>query len=137
LEKILEEDVKEAVSATRYERTRERKGYRNGNYLRTLLSRWGLIENLEVPRAREGGISFRLFDKYQRRQEDVDSAIGKLFIAGVSTRKLKNITKDLFGKSLSAITCGKTTEALEKEMKIYQNKEISDKVEFLFLDGMV
>jgi len=69
LEKILEEDVKEAVSATRYERTRERKGYRNGNYLRTLLSRWGLIEDLEIPRAREGGISFRLFDKYQRRTE--------------------------------------------------------------------
>ena len=74
----------------------------------------------------KGGISFRLFDKYQRRQEDVDSAIGKLFIAGLNTRKLKNITGELFGKGLSATTCSKTTEALEEERKIYQNKEISD-----------
>ena len=98
LENLLKEDVTGALEAGKYRRTRGRKGYRNGKYLRDLLCKYGLIEDLSVPRIREGEIEYRLFEKYQRRQWEVDSAFGRLFLAGVSTHKLKKLSRDLFGK---------------------------------------
>lgn len=137
LESLLKEDVAGALGAGRYRRARGRKGYRNGKYLRDLLCKFGLIEDLAVPRIREGEIEYRLFEKYQRRQWEVDSAFGRLFLAGVSTHKLKKLSRDLFGKEVSASTISKTTETLEKEMAVFQNAPITGDVDFLFLDGMV
>ena len=71
LEGILREDIVECVGAKKYERKESRKGYRNGNYLRSLLTRYGMIEDPQVPRIREGSIDFRLFEKYQRRQYEL------------------------------------------------------------------
>ncbi len=137
LEGILREDIVECVGAKKYERKESRKGYRNGNYLRSLLTRYGMIEDLQVPRIREGSIDFRLFEKYQRRQYEVDAAIGRLFLLGVSTRKLNKFAREFLGTEISATTVSKTTETMEKEMEVFQKAEISDEAEYLFLDGMV
>jgi len=94
-----------------------------------------MIDDLNIPRIRDGGIEFRLFEKYQRRQYEVDAAIGRLFLLGVSTRKLKNFTREFLGAEISATTISKTTETMEKEMEIFQQAEISDEAEFLFLHG--
>jgi len=96
-----------------------------------------MIDDLNIPRIRDGGIEFRLFEKYQRRQYEVDAAIGRLFLLGVSTRKLKNFTREFLGAEISATTISKTTETMEKEMEMFQQAEISDEAEFLFLHGMV
>ena len=48
-----------------------------------------------------GGMEFSVFDRYERRRRDVDSAIGRLFLNGVSTRKLKGIVKDLYARATS------------------------------------
>ncbi len=137
LEELLKEEVAESIGASRYERRGTRRGYRNGKYERSLLTRYGMIEDLIVPRIREGGIEFRLFEKYQRRQYEVDAAIGRLFLLGVSTRKLKKFAREFLGMEISASTVSNTTETIEKEMEVFQRAEISDEVEFLFLDGMV
>jgi putative transposase len=137
LEEILEEDVSRAVKADRHQRTGKRAGYRNGSYKRDFLSKFGLVSDLIIPRARDMKVEHLLFDRYQRRQREVDSAIGQLFINGVSTRKLRSICRDLFGAEISASTVSVTSQALDKEMALYQNAPIDGDVEFLFLDGMV
>ncbi|MCM8777902.1 MAG: transposase [Candidatus Omnitrophica bacterium] len=137
LENLLEEAITEGVGAGRYQRKQTRKGYRNGNYLRDLLTRYGMIEKLQVPRIRQVGVEFRLFEKYQRRQYEVDAVIGRLFLLGVSTRKLNKFAREFLGAEISAAIASKTTEAMEKEMEMFQKAEISDDAEFLFLDGMV
>jgi len=137
LENLLKEEIAQSIGANKYQRRESRKGYRNGKYERSLLTRYGMIDDLNVPRVRDGNIEFRLFEKYQRRQYEVDAAIGRLFLLGVSTRKLKKYACEFLGAEISATTVSKTTETIEKEMEMFQRAEISDEVEFLFLDGMV
>ena len=93
LEDLLEDEVTAKVKAHRYERSSQRRGYRGGHYLRDVVTRYGLLEDLRVPRLAEGPMDFQVFDKYERRRWDVDAAIGRLFLQGVSTRRLKAIAR--------------------------------------------
>jgi len=108
IEKLLEDEITAAVGALRYERSSERKAYRNGHYQRNLLTKYGLINEIRVPRIDRTGIEFTVFDRYERRRQDVDAAIGRLFLNGVSTRKLKGIAKQLYGQEISAQTVSNT-----------------------------
>jgi transposase-like protein len=69
-------------------------------------------------------------------RRDVDAAIGRLFLNGVSTRKLKGIAKELYGQQASAQTVSSTLACLDREVERFKDKAISDTVEFLFLDGI-
>lgn len=136
IEDLLEEELNNILGAKRYERNNKRKGYRNGHYARSLLTRYGPIENIQVPRKEPGGVEFSVFDRYERRRRDVDAAIGRLFVNGISTRKLKGIAKQLYGQQISAQTVSNTVGTLDKELERYKDKPITDTIEFLFLDGI-
>ena len=136
IENLLEDQLTEVLGADRYERIKTRKAYRGGHYQRSLLTKYGLIEDIRVPRKEKGGIEFSVFDRYERRRRDVDAAIGRLFLNGVSTRKLKGIAKELYGKEVSAQTVSNTFSHLDKELEHFKNKPLDDTVEFLFLDGI-
>ncbi|NIW10604.1 MAG: IS256 family transposase, partial [Gammaproteobacteria bacterium] len=136
IENLLREELSHKLGASRYERTSSRRGYRNGHYMRDLLTRFGPIERIEVPRMDRGGMGFSVFDRYERRRRDVDCAIGRLFLNGVSTRKLKGIVKEIYGQEVSAQTVSSTLASLDKELERFKDKPIDDTVEFLFLDGI-
>jgi len=136
LESIMEDEVTDKVNAKRYEHSSHRQGYRGGHYFRDLVTRYGLMENLRVPRMAGEPTEFQLFDKYQRRRPEVDAAIGKLFLQGVSTRRLKGIVRELFGREVSATTVSKTATYLDEELKHYQTRPLADNFSFLFLDGI-
>lgn len=137
LEGLLEDEVTTKVNARKYERSFRRQGYRGGHYLRDLITRYGLLEDLRVPRWSEGPMDFQLFDKYERRRPDVDAAIGRLFLQGVSTRRLRSIAQELFGCEVSATTVSRTAGYLDEELRQYQTKSLTDDFPFLFLDGIV
>jgi transposase-like protein len=136
LESLLEEEVTARVKAARYERSLGRRGYRGGHYRRDLVTRHGLLEGLLVPRLAQGTMDFQLFNRYERRRPDVDAAIGRLFLQGVSTRRLRGIARELFGREVSATTVSKTATYLDEELRHYQTKALSDDFPFLFLDGI-
>ena len=136
MQTLFDQAVKEQISADRYERTPDRRDYRNGSYTRSLTTKFGHVEDLEVPRLRHGSVAQHALDRYERIHEDVDRAIGQLFLAGVSTRRLKSIAKELFGRSISAQTVSKATESLDEELQRYRSAELDDDYEFLFLDGI-
>lgn len=136
IENLLREELSGKIGARQYERTESRRGYRNGHYVRDLLSRFGPIEKIRVPRMEPGGMEFSVFDRYERRRRDVDAAIGRLFLNGVSTRKLKGIAKELYGQEVSTQTVSSTLASLDKELERFKDKPIDDTVEFLFLDGI-
>jgi len=136
IENLLEDQLTEVLGADRYERNKKRKAYRGGHYQRSLLTKYGLIEDIRVPRKEKGGIEFSVFDRYERRRRDVDAAIGRLFLNGVSTRKLKGIAKEIYGKEVSAQTVSNTFSHVDKELERFKDKPIDDTVEFLFLDGI-
>lgn len=136
LEGLLEDELAQVLEAQRYERTKDRKGYRNGSYKRDLSTWYGLLEGLQVPRKDPGGMDFQVFNRYQRRSFDVEAAFGTLFLSGVSYRKLQGIARDLLGKAVSPSTVSKTMTYLDAELAQFQKKSLQDDIQFLFLDGI-
>lgn len=107
LEKIFNEVLlcqsEEQLSAKPYERTDQRKGYRNGYYNRGLTTRVGTL-NLRIPRHRNGEFSTELFERYQRSEQALLLAMMEMVVNGVSTRKIETITQELCGKKFSKST---------------------------------
>ncbi len=73
-----------------------------------------------MPRLAEGTADFELFDKYQRRRTDVDAAIGRLFLQGVSIEGSRSIAKEISRREVSAARVSKTASCLDAELKHYQ-----------------
>jgi len=65
IEDLLTEEVTARIGAGPYERSRERQGYRNGHYVRDLLTRFGLVEDIRVPRVTPGGTEFTVLNRYE------------------------------------------------------------------------
>ena len=133
---LLDRAATEQAGAGRYERTGNRKKYRNGMYRRNLTTRFGPVEELLVPRFREGGLMHSLFAPYQQRTDDVDKALGTLFLNGVSTHKLKAIAEQLTGRPVSAQTVSTILQKTDQELEQYRTKPIEDHYDYLFLDGI-
>lgn len=135
VEQSLEAEAKEVAGAERYERTPQRRHHRGGHYRRRLLTRHGAVQ-VQVPRLARQRLRFCAFDRYERRRRDVDAIIGRLFIAGVSTRKLRSIVETLTGNAVSASTVSAITRSLDEELAHFRSRPIPPDIHFLFLDGI-
>jgi putative transposase len=133
---LLDQAATEQAGAGLYERTSGRKKHRNGTYARSLATRFGLIEEMLVPRFREGALLHSLFAPYQQRTDDVDKALGTLFLNGISTHKLKSIAEQLTGRPVSAQTVSTIVQKADQELEEFRTKPIEDKYDYLFLDGI-
>ena len=92
LQEVLEAEMTEALGAEKGERVSGRQGYRSGYYGRTLITRVGKLE-LRVPQDRTGRFSTELFERYQRSERALVAALAEMYVQGVSTRKVKAITR--------------------------------------------
>jgi putative transposase len=136
LERALVWEQRLRVGCGRYKRSKRRRGYRNGSYVRDLLSSYGWIEGLVVPRIREGGIDFELLERYRRRQRQVDRVLLEAFLLGHSTRKTRRLVKRLFRDSVSAQTVSNIVRELDQQVQQFHRRELSDDYKFLYLDGL-
>jgi transposase-like protein len=100
LQAILEEEMTAHLGAARYERTGERRGYRNGYKPRTLTTRVGRLE-LAVAQDRDGTFSTELFARYQRTEQALVLTLMEMYVQGVSTRKVAAVTEQLCGTRFS------------------------------------
>jgi len=132
----LEEEMIQYQQRSHYQRIPNRIDYRNGHYTRNMDTAFGSIENIKVPRSRSGLFEPSMFDKYQRRQKDVDQSIINCFLLGVSTRNVKDVLKPLIGVNVSASTVSNATKSVNKLVKEFHKRELIDEYQFLFLDGI-
>lgn len=133
---VLQLDLASQLYARRYERTPKRKDYRNGSYYRSLVTTFGLIPSLEVPRPRHGGIKTRLFRRYRRCWRAVEEFIRHTFIAGASTRETGQIVEELLGRRLSASAVSELTRLLDDEVRKFHRRPLDDSWRLLILDGV-
>src|SRR5947209_20197349 len=84
---VLEEEVTAFIGARPYERNEQRRDQRNGHYTRNLETSVGLLADLSVPRTR-GGYQTQVFERYHRRRDELDTAMGEMFVGGVSMAKV-------------------------------------------------
>lgn len=97
---VLEEEVTAFIGALPYERNEQRRDQRNGHYTRDLETIPGQIADLPVPGTR-GGYHTQVFERYHRRCDDLDMAIGQMFVGGVSMAKVGQVVATLTGSKPS------------------------------------
>ena len=123
LQRVLEEEMTAFLNAETYERTDNRKGYRNGYKPRTLKTRVGRIE-LMVPKDREGRFQTELSDRCQRNEKALILAIMEMYVQGVSTRKVKKITEELCGLDISRSQVSNLAKGLDEEIAVWRNRPL-------------
>jgi putative transposase len=134
LQEILEAEMSEAVGAEKGERTEARLGYRSGYYSRFLITRIGRLE-LRVPQDRQGRFSTELFERYQRSEKALVAALAEMYVQGVSTRKVKQITEELVGHSFSASSISQINKTLDAGLKAFCERRLKESYPYLILDA--
>jgi putative transposase len=134
VQETLEAEMDKLLGAERYERTGTRTGYRSGYYERTLITRVGPIE-LRVPQDRDGRFSTEIFERYQRSEKALVSALAEMYVQGVSTRKVTEITEALCGQSFSASTISRINKTLDAELAAFANRPLEEEYSYLILDA--
>jgi len=131
---ILEEEVTAFVGAAPYQRTEQRRDSRNGTYPRDLGTSVGTIEDLPVPRTRKG-FKTQLFERYQRRQAELDEAICGMFVQGVSTQRVGEVVEALTGIEPSPSTVSRVFHTLEDEYRAWKTRPLESHYAYAFADG--
>ena len=134
LQEVLEAEMTETVGAGLGERTAVRTGYRSGYYSRGLVTRIGKLE-LRVPRDREGRFSTELFDRFQRSEKALVSALAEMYVQGVSTRKVKAVTEELCGHTFSASTVSRINKSLDGLLRRFAQRRLDEAYPYLILDA--
>jgi len=134
LEQVLQSEMTEFLGAAPGERAEGRNGYRAGYYGRGLITRVGKIE-LRVPRDRNGEFSTALFERFQRSEKALVSALAEMYIQGVSTRKVKAITEELCGHSFSASAISAINKGLDEALTKFARRKLNEDYPYLILDA--
>jgi len=124
LQVVLEEELTAHLGAERYERSGERRGYRNGFKPRTLTTRVGTLELL-VPQDRDGTFSTELFGRYQRTEQALVLSLLEMYIQGVSTRKVAAITEQLCGARFSKSQVSALAGRLDAELAAWRERPLT------------
>jgi putative transposase len=134
LQDVLEAEMTETLQAKPGERTSERQGLRSGYYSRTLITRVGKLE-LRVPQDRQGRFSTQLFERYQRSEKALVSALAEMYVQGVSTRKVKAITEELCGHAFSASSISDINKTLDEQLAQFASRRLDEEYPYLILDA--
>ena len=134
IHEVLETEMDEAVGAQKGERTESRVSYRAGYYTRTLVTRVGKLV-LRVPQDRQGRFRTEVFERYQRSEKALVSALAEMYVQGVSTRKVKEITEELCGHEFSAATISRVTEKLDAELQRFARRPLEEEYPYVVLDA--
>ena len=136
LNQLLQAEMTEHLQAAPKERTDKRRGYRNGSYRRGLTTRVGTLE-LEVPRDRAGTFQTELFERYGRSEKALVLTFMDMYVSGVSTRKVKRITRTLCGRAFSKSTVSKLCQDLDAQVRAWAERPLDEQAfPFLLADAI-
>jgi putative transposase len=129
------EEYKIFIGARHFERSENRRDWRNGSRKRRLLTAVGELE-LTIPRCREISFQPSWLERYQRLERRLREGIKGMFIAGVSTRKVGDVLELLCSARVSASTTSNLAKELDEQVRVFTNRRLEDNFVFLFLDGI-
>lgn len=135
LEQVIEEELTSHVGARHRERTEGRSGERNGSYGRDLITPVGKIEQLRVPRDREGTFTTQVFEEYHRSTGEVEDAILEMWLQGISQRKIAQITEKLGAVRIGKDAVSRIAQRLEGELSGFRTRRLEMAYPYLYLDA--
>lgn len=135
LNELLDKEADELTGAGKYERTAARQGNRSGHYNRKLTTTSGEVR-LEVPKLK--GVSFEtaIIERYRRRESSVEEALIEMYLAGVSVRRVEDISEALWGSRVSASTISELNQKAYVHIEEWRNRPLSGKYPYVYVDGI-
>ena len=135
LNALLEHEADELVNAERYERSGDRKGYRSGHYERNFTTTSGDV-TLHVPKLK--GIRFEtaIIERYRRRETSVEEALIEMYLAGISVRRVEDITEALWGTRVSPGTVSNLNQKAYENIEKWRCRPITGEYAYVYVDGV-
>ena len=133
--KLLDEEATALLSAGRHEHTESREGYRAGHYDRNLTTTSGDVK-LKVPKLKGVAFETAIIERYRRRDGSVEEAIVEMYLAGVSVRRVEDITEALWGSRVSAGTVSELNKKVYVHIDAWRNRRLTGKYPYVYLDGI-
>ena len=112
------------------------KGYRNGSYTRDLVTSTGRLEDIKVPRDREGQFHTQTFERYSRYEPHIAEGLTQMFVAGTSTQKVGEVAQTLMGVAPSASTISRLNQTLAQQFESWRERHLQEHWRILYLDGI-
>ena len=135
LNSLLDAEADELCGATRYERSPERLDTRSGTYRRKLLTKAGPVE-LQVPRLRNLPFETQIIERYRRRESSVEESLVEMYLAGVSVRRVEDITEALWGERVSPSTVSALNQKIYEQIETWRQRQIEGQHAYVYLDGI-
>ena len=112
---MLDAEADEIANAARYERKTDRRAFRAGHYERTLTAKAGKL-SLKVPKLKGALFESAVIERYRRRESSVEEALMEMYLAGVSTRRVDDISQLLWGERMPSQTLSDKLKKIHKEI---------------------
>jgi putative transposase len=135
-ESMITELEESRICVEPYVRSETRKNQRNGFYFRSLVTVYGLIDELKVPRPRQGGFTPKVFKKYERREQKIYEFIEECYWRGISSRDMTHVLKQLTGCHISPAVVTRLTEKWTDEALRWHDRPLEDSYVYLAFDGV-
>jgi len=135
LNALLDADADKLCNAEKYERTEERKDRRAGHYSRKLHTTAGEV-NIRMPKLRTLQFETAIIERYRRRESSVEEALVEMYLAGVSVRRVEDITEALWGTKVSSGTVSNLNQKIYKQIEAWRQKPIIGEHPYVYLDGI-
>ncbi len=132
---LLDAEADQLCNAKRYERSTERSSTRAGHYKRKLQTKAGEV-TLKVPKLRSVAFETSIIERYRRRESSVEEALIEMYLAGVSVRRVEDITEALWGTRVSPSTVSKLNQKIYKKIDAWRNRHLTTSHPYVFLDGI-
>ncbi len=136
IEFVMREELDAVIGAAWGECTPKRKGYRNGSYKRDLMTSSGRIEDMNVPRDREGQFHTQAFERYSRFEPHIAEGLTQMFVAGSSTHKVGEVAQTLMGVAPSPSTISRLNQSLTHQFEAWRERRLQEHYRIVYLDGV-
>lgn len=131
----LETIMKEEMNRFFEDEHPELKNYKNGTYARQLDTKYGRLDDLQVPRDRDNEFQTEVFSPYQRREQWLGETIITMYQKGISTREIGHFLERILGHSYSASTISHITDVVAEDIETWQRRPLQKRYSVLYLDG--
>lgn len=135
LNKLLDEEADRLCNAARYEHSESRADSRAGHYTRKLHVKAGEV-NLKIPKLRKATFETAIIERYKRRESSVEEAMIQMYLAGVSVRRVEDITEALWGTRVSPATVSELNKKIYSQIELWRNRPLTGKYAYVYLDGI-
>ena len=135
LNAMLDAEADEITGAARYERTGDRKAYRAGHYERDLTVKAGTV-TLRVPKLKGALFESAVIERYRRREQSVEEALIDMYLAGVSTRQVDDISRLLWGERMPSQTLSDKLKGVYAQIDEWRNRPLGGEYPYVFMDGV-